>query len=56
VSPDSTRVVFCGDVLAAGVVELFSGPLAGGASVRLSADLVAAGDVVAEAACIVCPA
>jgi Tol biopolymer transport system component len=46
ISPDSTRVVFLGDLLTAGVSELFSAPIAAGGRVILSGAAVLNGDVI----------
>jgi plastocyanin len=45
ISPDSQRVVYLADGTSDAVYELFSAPIAGGPSVRLSPPLVAQGDV-----------
>ncbi|MGE3244053.1 MAG: hypothetical protein AB7G28_25885, partial [Pirellulales bacterium] len=48
-SPDSARVLYTADQIIDETVELFSVPSAGGASVKLSGDMVAGGDVVDDA-------
>ncbi len=45
ISPDSARVIYLAEEDVGGRLELFRVPIAGGASTRLSADLVAGGDV-----------
>lgn len=50
VSPDSSRVLYTADQLVYTQVELFSAPIAGGPSVKLSGEMIAGGDVVDDAA------
>jgi len=50
VSPDSARVLFTADQFTDAQVELFSAPIAGGAAVKLSGDMISGGDVVDDAA------
>lgn len=45
ISPDSARVVFLGDLATAGVTELFSVPITGGARTTLSGLIVPGGNV-----------
>jgi Tol biopolymer transport system component len=45
ISPNSSRVVFTGDLVTVGVRELFSAPIGGGSPITLSGNVVAGGNV-----------